>query len=60
MTNQSLTQRIFHFPLTKITIGIIACVGVVSVAQIGLRALLDSLSLEKDVRNLLAGIAIAF
>jgi uncharacterized protein len=59
MTKQSLTQRIFHFPLTKITIGIIACVGVVSVAQIGLKALLDLLSLEKDVRNLLAGIAIA-
>ncbi|MES2780791.1 MAG: CPBP family glutamic-type intramembrane protease [Bacteroidota bacterium] len=52
-------QKVFYFPLTKIVIGLIVLLGVVSLGQWLTRTLLDNLTLEKESRNLIVGIVTA-
>jgi uncharacterized protein len=56
MKNQTTAQKILHFPLTKMTIGIIVCVGLYGVSQFAFGQLLATMGLEKDVKNLIVGI----
>jgi len=59
MKSLSLTQKIFHFSIVKIIVGIICCAGIVTVAQIGMSKLLSPTSLAKDEKMLLIGIIVA-
>jgi uncharacterized protein len=56
MKNQTTVQKIVHFPLTKMTIGIIVCVGLYGISQFGFGKLLATTTLENDVKNLIVGI----
>ena len=59
MQSKSAGQKILHFPLTKIIIGIVVVVGLVVLTQMGANTLFDSLSLERNIRRLLIGIMTA-
>ncbi|MEO5942839.1 MAG: CPBP family intramembrane glutamic endopeptidase [Ferruginibacter sp.] len=59
MKSVTLTQKFFHFSVVKIIVGIICCVGIVTIAQIGMSKILTSTSLTKDERMLLIGIVVA-
>ncbi len=59
MKSLSLPQRILHFSLVKIIVGIICCAGIVTVAQIGMSKLLTPTSLANDEKMLLIGIVVA-
>ena len=48
-----------HFPLTKIIIGLLVCGVIVSVGQFLVGKLLDLTVLDKDIKNLIAGIVVA-
>jgi uncharacterized protein len=56
MKNQTTLQKILHFPLTKMIVGIIVCVGLYGVSQFAFEQLLATMGLEKDVKNLIIGI----
>ena len=53
MNSKSTGYRILHFPLTKILIGLIVILGIFSLAQIGLNALLKLGSFSTDYNNLI-------
>lgn len=59
MEKESIGHKILHFPLTKILIGFIICGVVAGVGQLLTSKLLEAASVEKDYRNLLAGIVMA-
>jgi len=59
MKSISLPQKILHFSIVKIILGIICCAGIVTVAQIGMSKLLSPTSLAKDEKMLLIGIIVA-
>ena len=59
MNKKNIGQKILHFPLTKIIIGLIVCGGIVGVGQILIQKTLDLLSIDKDVKNLIGGIFVA-
>jgi len=59
MKSLSLTQKILHFSIVKIIVGIICCAGIVTVAQVGMSKLLSPTSLAKDEKMLLIGIIVA-
>jgi uncharacterized protein len=56
MKNQTTFQKVLHFPLTKITIAIIVCVGIYGIGQFALGQLLDLTALDKEIKNLVIGI----
>jgi membrane protease YdiL (CAAX protease family) len=57
--NKTIGQKILGFSFTKIIIGLFACVGIVSVAQIGIHALLETTGLQKEYQNLIGGSLVA-
>jgi len=59
MNKKSIGQKILHFPLTKIIIGLIVCGGIVGVGQILFQKLLELTSIDKDLKNLIGGIFVA-
>ncbi|MBK6355073.1 MAG: CPBP family intramembrane metalloprotease [Saprospiraceae bacterium] len=59
MDKKSIGQKILHFPLTKIIIGLLVCGVIVSVGQFLVGKLLDLTVLDKDIKNLIAGIVVA-
>jgi len=59
MKSLSLTQKILHFSIVKIIVGIICCAGIVSIAQFGIGKLLTPTTLAKDEKMLLIGIVVA-
>lgn len=59
MEKESIGHKILHFPLTKILIGFIVCGVIAGVGQLLTSKLLEAASVEKDYRNLLAGIVMA-
>jgi len=59
MKSLSLTQKILHFSIVKIIVGIICCAGIVTVAQVGMSKPLSPTSLAKDEKMLLIGIIVA-
>jgi len=56
---KKLGQRILHFSFTKILIGIIVCVGVVSLGQIGLKSLFEFSALTQEYKSLIIGVVVA-
>lgn len=52
-------QKFLHFPLTKIFIGIVVCVGVIVIGQIVIEKLLDLFTISSDIKNLIEGIVMA-
>jgi len=59
MDKKSIGQKILHFPLTKIIIGIVVCAGIVSLGQFVVGKLLNVSTLDKDIKNLITGIVVA-
>ncbi|MEO8150998.1 MAG: CPBP family intramembrane glutamic endopeptidase [Bacteroidia bacterium] len=57
--NKSLGKRILNTSLTKIIVGLVACVGIVSILQIGIKELLNRSPLNKDYQNLIGGAIVA-
>lgn len=57
MDKKSIGQKIFHFTLTKIVIGLVVCIVVVNVGQFLLSKLLDLTAINQDVKNLLKGLS---
>lgn len=56
---KSIAQQVFHFPLTKIIVGVLVVGGTVALGQMGVAELLTYASFEKNVRNLVMGIVTA-
>lgn len=56
---KKLGQRILHFSFTKILIGIIVCVGFVSLGQVGLKNLFEFSALGQEYKNLIISIVVA-
>lgn len=56
---KSMGQRILHFSFTKILIGFIVLIGIMSIGQIGIEKIIGIISLDKDFKNLIGGILIA-
>lgn len=59
MDKKNIGQKILHFPLTKIIIGLIVCGGVVGVGQALIQKTLDLTSIDKDLKSLIGGIFVA-
>ena len=59
MDKKSIGQKILHFPLTKIVIGLLVCGVVVSLGQLSVSKLLDLTVLDKDIKNLIIGLVVA-
>ena len=58
METLTTKQKIFNFPLTKIILGLIACLLLINVGQAIAGKLLLQTSLDKDYRNLIKGIIV--
>ncbi|MCH2225192.1 MAG: CPBP family intramembrane metalloprotease [Crocinitomicaceae bacterium] len=56
MDKKNIGQKILHFPLTKIIIGIIVCGVIVGVGQTLIQKILELTSIDKDLKNLIRGI----
>jgi membrane protease YdiL (CAAX protease family) len=59
MRTKSIGQKILHFSLTKIIIGIIVVGGFVTLGQIGIGKLLNYTTIDKETINLIVGIIVA-
>lgn len=59
MEKKSIGKRILHYPLTKIIIGLVVCVGIVVAGQTLIRKILDFTEINKDLQNLIVGIFVA-
>jgi len=59
MDKKSIGQKILHFPLTKIIIGLLVCGVIVSVGQLLVGKLLNLTALDKDFKNLIIGLVVA-
>ena len=59
MNKKNIGQKILHFPMTKIIIGLIVCGGIVGIGQTLIQKKLDLLSFDKDMKNLIGGIFVA-
>ncbi len=56
MKVKSIGQKILHFPVTKILIGIIVVVGIYGVSQYFLSELLKLSSMTRELNNLIVGV----
>ncbi|MCD4834415.1 MAG: CPBP family intramembrane metalloprotease [Bacteroidales bacterium] len=56
---KKLGQRILNFSFTKILIGIIVCIGVVTLVQEGLKSLLESIAIDYEYEKLIISIVVA-
>jgi uncharacterized protein len=59
MDKKNIGQKIFHFPLTKILIGLIVCAGIVTAGQLSVGKLLTHTAIPDDLKNLITGVIIA-
>ncbi len=59
MDKKSIGQKMLHFPLTKIIIGLLVCGVIVSVGQLLVGKLLDLSALDKSIKNLITGLVVA-
>lgn len=59
MDKKSIGQKILHFPLTKIIIGLLVCGVIVSLGQLLVGKLLNLTVLDKDIKNLITGLVVA-
>lgn len=56
MGKKNIGQRILHFPLTKIIIGLIVCVGIVRIGQAFVQRTLELINIDSDLKKLIRGI----
>ena len=56
MNNMNIGHKIFHFPLTKIIIGLVVCGVIIGVGQTLIQKALELTSIDKDFKNLIRGI----
>jgi membrane protease YdiL (CAAX protease family) len=56
MDKKNIGQKILHFPLTKIIIGLIVFVVIIGVGQTLVQKTLELTSIDKDLKNLIGGI----
>lgn len=56
MDKKNIGQKILHFPITKIIIGLIVCGVIVGAGQALIQQILELTNINKDLRNLIAGI----
>ena len=59
MNKKNIGQKILHFPLTKIIIGLLFCGVIVSAGQLLVGKLLHLSVLDKDIKNLILGLVVA-
>ena len=59
MDKKNIGQKILHFPLTKIIIGLIVCVGIVGIGQTLIQKAFDVTSIDNDLKNLIGGVFVA-
>jgi uncharacterized protein len=59
MDKKSSLQKILHFPLTKIIIGVLVCGAVLSVGKLLIGKTLDLTVLEIGIKKLITGIVVA-
>lgn len=59
MEKKSIGQKILHFPLTKIVIGLLVCGVIVSLGQFLVGKLLNLTAVDKDLKNLITGFVVA-
>ncbi|MFT5878598.1 MAG: hypothetical protein ACI8SA_002468, partial [Dokdonia sp.] len=52
MDKKNIGQKILHFPLTKIIIGLIVCGVIIGVGQTLIQKTLELTSIDKDLKNL--------
>ena len=56
MVNKLKLSRFFHFPVTKIIIGMVAVVVATSIVQFGTQAILRNTALSEDFQNLVVAV----
>ena len=56
MDKKNIGQKILHFPLTKIIIGLFVCGGIAGIGQTLIQKLLELTGLDSDLVNLISGI----
>ena len=59
METKSTGQKILHFPLTKIIIGVLVVAGIVVIGESGIEKILNHILTDKEIRNLITGIFVA-
>ena len=59
MNEHSKVYRVFHFPLTRIFIGVIAIVAAALIAQVGMNALLKLAAIGEEHKNLIVAVVTA-
>ncbi len=55
MDKNNIGQKFLRFALTRIILGIIVCVSITSIAQIGIKILLELTSINEEFKNLIGG-----
>ena len=55
MDKKNIGQKILHFPLTKIIIGLIVCGGIAGIGQTLIQKLLEFTNIDSDLINLISG-----
>ena len=55
MDKKNIGQKILHFPLTKIIIGLIVCGGIAGIGQTLIQKLLEFTNIDFDLINLISG-----
>src|ERR1700733_728439 len=58
-TSKNIWRRIFYFPLTRIIIGLVACVGIGKLGQTGFDKLLDYTAISHEYKTLISGLLAA-
>lgn len=59
MEQKSIGQKILHFPITKIIIGVLVCGAVLSVGKLVMGKILDLTALDIEIKKLITGIVVA-
>ncbi len=59
MDKKNIGQKILHFPLTKIILGLIVCLGTVRAGQAIVQKALESTSTDQDLKKLIGGVIVA-
>ena len=56
MNKKSIGQKILHFPITKIIIGLFFCGIIVGLGQLLIQKVLELTTIDEDLKNLITGI----
>ena len=59
MQQKSIGQKIIHFPLTKIIIGVLVCGALLGIGKLLITKILDLTALDVNIKNLIIGLVVA-